>query len=755
MKSLSMTHHTPKTFLIFVRIYKIRTMHEGIKDIYLLLEGRRLKEALTQLQALGTQANRWNLQARIEENKTAYGYLLQYAEQGATDPARAEFYRKTLRNAYELTDLTDIALASRKTSGTYYDRIRTFGLHPSKTYAQLQAMLEAFTEDIGTAALIHSGSTRLQAETERIHHTHEEAVAELFDKTWATPQWTDAEATEATALLNSMLILTNDLAVMVSAATLALVRVLDVRKLHFLFEAYRHPDPHVNQRAIVGIAIALYRHDIRISLYPEICSRLSLLAEEEGFRQNLHIVQMQLLITRETAKIDKKMREEIIPEMVKSTKLKHPKFRFDETEEAEDRNPEWEEWMDKSGMGEKIKQMGDWQMAGADVYMSSFAQLKHYPFFQKMPHWFYLFDIHMPVLASVRQQFETPGINPFKLIAYSAHFCNSDKFSFSLAMADMPENMRTLAIRQMEEQAQADPEAIDRLNALIEHTPEAKDISRQYIQDLYRFCKLWRNRHEERDFFRWKFTLWNIPVLKEALSDLQTQKDIADYLLQNDYLEEACDLYNRIIGSSPAPAEIHQKTGYILQKQKQYAGAIGHYLHADLLQPDNVWTNKHLAQCYKLTGNTEKALEYYRKAEAAEPDNLHIALQIGQCLVRLEQYADALAYFYKVEYLEKNPDNARRAIAWCNFVNGKKEEALRHYALLLEAPNPKAQDRMNAAHVYLADGQTRQALAYYRLAQADEKSHGAFIEKFNKDRETLKAQGLSDEDLNIILDLLA
>ena len=135
----------------------------------------------------------------------------------------------------------------------------------------------------------------------------------MFDKTWATPQWSDVEAIEATALLDSLLIVPNDLAVMISAVTLALVRMLDVRKMNFLFNAYRHTDPQVSQRAIVGIAITLYKHAARIALYPEIRSRLSLLSEEEGFRQNLHIVQMQLLITRETEKIDKKMREEIIP----------------------------------------------------------------------------------------------------------------------------------------------------------------------------------------------------------------------------------------------------------------------------------------------------------------------------------------------------------------------------------------------------------------------------------------------------------
>ena len=54
-------------------------MYEGIEDILKLLDAGRLKEALTQLQAINMQAPSWELQNRIERMLTAYGYLLQYA----------------------------------------------------------------------------------------------------------------------------------------------------------------------------------------------------------------------------------------------------------------------------------------------------------------------------------------------------------------------------------------------------------------------------------------------------------------------------------------------------------------------------------------------------------------------------------------------------------------------------------------------------------------------------------------------------
>lgn len=731
-------------------------MYEGIEDIFRLLDAGRLKEALTQLQGISAPTNQWELRNRIESTLTAYGYMLQYAAQGMDDPNRKTFYRQTLRTAYELTDITNITLLSQKTNGTYFDRIRTLSIHPAKAYAELQMQLETFTEDVSTAPLLYHDEKRLQTEMESIHSTHETTLNELFDKTWATPFWTEAEASEANDILQSVLVQPNDLAVMVSAVTLSLLRIFDARKFKFLSEAYKHENLQVNQRAIVGMVIALSKHEKRIGLYPELVSLLSLLCENEDFQKNLHTIQMQLLISRETTKIDKKMREEIIPEMMKNAKqLNDPKFRFDESEDSEDRNPEWEEWMDKSGMTDKIKEMGEWQMAGADVYMSSFSQLKHYPFFHQISHWFYPFDLNLPILAPLKKDFDSSVFSPLKLIAHSDFFCNSDKYSFSLAILSMPKAMKDMSMQQMEEQARMNEEHRDKLEQLMQKKKEAKGTSRQYIQDLYRFFKLWRRHQEEEDIFHWSFNLWENPWLKDVFSTEDIFKELADYLFQKDYLEEAYTLFQKLMTFGSKRTEVYQKAGYILQKQKRYADAIQHYQQADILSPDNVWTNKHLAQCYKLLGDMPKALEYYKKVEATQPDNLNIALQIGQCLARMEQYVDALAYFYKVEYLEKNPDNARRAIAWCSFVSGKYKEALKYYQLLLEKPSSKAHDWMNAGHVYFVMHEIPLAIEHYQQAQSFEKSHTVFLEKFNKDKNALLSLGLMEEDIQIMLDLLA
>lgn len=729
--------------------------YEGIEYIYNLLDQRRLKEALTQLQGLCTQTNDWQLRNKVEETLTAYTYMLQYAEQGMKDPNRKAFFQKILGKAYELAERADIILLATRQSGTFFDRLRTFAIHPLKSYSEIQLQLEAYTEDMGTAPLLYSGKERLKAETEKIIQAHESALTELFNKTWTTLHWTEDDAKEANGILESVLVSPNDLAVMVSAATLSLIRIMDIRKVNFLLDAYRHENLEVNQRAIVGIAILLANIGNRLSLYPETRARLSLLSEESGFRKNMQTIQTQMILTRETAKIDKKMQEEIIPQMMKNAKkMNDPKFMFDDPEEME-RNPEWSEWMDKSGMTDNLRMMSEWQMEGADVYMSSFAQLKHYPFFHEIAHWFYPFDRHQPALAPLNEDFEDQQISPLKLITSSDFFCNSDKYSFCLALLTMPAFMKEKSIQDMQAQVEMSEEKKEKLELMMNKQADAKGVSRKYLQDLYRFFKLWKYAREEKDVFLNCIEFWKIKALdKIVFEDEQFIRDTGDLLMQKEYYVDAISVYHKLIDKDTDIVEIWQKVGFCHQKREEYYDAIWIYERADLLQPDNLWTNQRLAQCHWGTGNKSKALEFYRKVEAVKPDDLKISMRIALCLIYLRKYEEALTYLYKVEYLEKKPDNARRSIAWCLFLMKRYEEALKFYRLLLEGPSPTAQDWMNAGHVYLVTHQFPKAKEYYLKAQSYEKVHSDFVIKFNEDKRVLLGLGMEMEDILIMLDLL-
>ncbi|MDE8697704.1 hypothetical protein PZH42_26930, partial [Bacteroides cellulosilyticus] len=92
----------------------------------------------------------------------------------------------------------------------------------------------------------------------------------------------------------------------------------------------------------------------------------------------------------------------VFAEMMRNVNImRNMKFGFEETDEN-DRNPDWDQAFEQTGLGDKIREMNDLQLEGADVYMSTFAQLKGYPFFREPLNWFYPFDrMHSSIIHQV------------------------------------------------------------------------------------------------------------------------------------------------------------------------------------------------------------------------------------------------------------------------------------------------------------------------------------------------------------------
>ena len=730
-------------------------MYDGIENIIHLLNANRLKEALVQLEALGSQANDWELRNRIETLHTSYGYMLQYARQGVSDPKRKEMYLNMLRSAYELTEWANVVLLTPQTKSIYFEHRRTYSQHPAPSYSELLLKLEAYTEDIGTVSFLYTNE-RQETETSKIYQRHETALNELFNKTWTSLHWNELEVQEAQCILDSVLVTANDKAVFISAVMMSLTHLFDERKIHFLVKAYFHEDKQISQRALIGLVIISEKYKERIKLYPNLISQITLMTDQPHFATDLFTLQMQLFMTLETDKITKKMNEEIIPGIMKASQIKKGKIYFDEMKDEDDINPEWEEQMEKSGISEKIREMGEMQIAGGDVYMSTFSMLKNYPFFNQVSHWFYPFDMNHNDLISLTKEFNQTSYSPLSLILYSDTFCNSDKYSFCLTIYQMPQAVKEQTLHQFTAQAEMHKEQKDLILEMKEHSLSAKSMGRQYLQDLYRFSKIWTSKHpnQEKGFFQKPYHLWSNELWAAVLGQNEYLKEMADFLFQSKHHEEAKNLYIQLLQNGVVHVDIHQKIGYILQKQGKYKDAIRHYEHADILSHNNPWTLKHIAQCYKGMKMTDKALEYYQTLENISPDDLSITQQIGECWVRLKKFEAALPYFYKVEYLEKNPINARRAIAWCSLCLGKQEEAIKYYHLLLQEEQPSQQDWLNMGHVYLIGKNTPKAMECYNKAQDLCKDHSAFIELFNEDEELLQTYGIPQEDIRIILDLL-
>lgn len=725
-----------------------QSIQKQYNQIIGLLEDKRLKEALTQLDAFLYNGNDWSLRNRLEQLQTSYQYMLQYMKLGMKDPERQKLYRQLLADTWEIADQTRLTLLD-EVSTHYYHELRRNPNKLPKAYdlSGLQRILEGFADELAVSQLAnYQGLDAILKRHEDTHHV-------LFLNTWSNSSWSVEETVQAEDMLRSETLQVNDLCLFVSAVTLSLMECFDARKINWLLNGLRHPNPMVNQRALVGLVLILHIHPTRLSLYPELEARLSLFKEDTNFSKQLNRVYIQLLRSQETEKIDRKMREEIIPEMMKNVKImRNMKFGFEETDEN-DRNPDWEQAFEKSGLGDKIREMNDLQLEGADVYMSTFAQLKGYPFFREPHNWFYPFDrMHSSIVHLI-------GMNPdndksvLSIILQSGFFCNSDKYSFCFTMAQLPQGQREMMLNQMASQDQS--EFMDEKNSasLKQFAMKPAVISNQYIHDLYRFFKLSQRRFEFRNIFQEEIALHRNPVFKPLLSDPELLTAVADFHFGKEHPAEALELYRILIHRKQANADIFQKTGFCLQKEKRYQEAVDAYLKADMLKPDHLWTLRHLATCYRQLKDIDAALEYYQRVEAIQPENRNVLFYSGSCLAEEGRYEEALQYFFKLDFLENDCIKAWRGIGWCSYVSGKYEQAMKYYDKILAA-KPLATDYLNAGHVAWTLGNIDKAAELYGKAAAQSSSRNAFLEMFYRDKSSILKQGIAEEEIPLMLDMI-
>lgn len=723
-------------------------------DIIRLLDQRRVKEALTQLNALTAGTDYWKLKSEAESLQTTYSYMLQYAAQGMEDPEQGKLYRQIVRRAYELTDQLEFLNKYNKEYGQFADKMRQNRQSgKQRSYQELCQSLETFSEDIRMSQLAAKNDKKLFEKQQEIRKRHEADVDELFDRIWTSASWSEEEISGARQISESLLVETKDLAVIVSAVTLNLLQLFDPAKLLFLINVYRqHSESLITQRALTGILLAAYYHEQRLGMYPELQAALSMLAELPQIPEQVNNIQTLLLLSRETEKIEKKMREDIIPHMLRTQQMIDPDMKIEEIDDLEEFNPEWKKSMDIAN--EKIRELGELQMEGADTYMGTFAQLKTFPFFQQAAHWFYPFSEQNSEVASILPAGNNKGNNLIKQLMELPMFCNSDRYSFCFTFMQIPQMQRNIVTSQLLNQNLHLNESIEQFADENRKGEKTNITAKLYLQDLYRFFKLWAFRKELHDIFTDDFALWKCKPLASLCHTPEILSSTANLLFSKGYWQEAAELFSELEKANPGNAEIMQKLGFSLLKQKKYPEAVQAFRQADLLNPDHVWTLRHLAQCYKHLQDYPKALEYFEKVKEIQPDNLNLLLQIGQCLATQRMYDQALSYFFKVEYLDKTPVNARRAIGWCYFMTGKYEEALRFYQKLLQTDDAQASDWLNAGHVYLAQKNIPKALEHYRQAESLCESHEKFIKLFLADREALTERQIQEETISLIPDLL-
>ena len=639
-----------------------------------LIEKRQFFLFLEQLAKEVREAQLAELEYELSGITNTYDALIDYFRQGIADPERDRVYQQLVGRALQLNDCYVLAVHGAKEMPYYTSQLRTIRREPLRTY---QMQLEAFAE--GTRSISN------EDELKQLTTAHDKQLASLFTDLWAQGAWDAPTAAEADALLLSPLITCNDQCVIVSAVTLSLLRMFDPLKFLFLCDAYYHSEAMVNTRALVGIVIACYCWSGRIGYYSEVKARLELLCEDPLFGDQVCEVILQFTRSTDTEEVDRKMREEIIPELMKNPKLRRmPNMNADDS--TDDISPDWEQWMHESGLEESMREITEWQMEGVDVNMSTFSQLKRYPFFYTICNWFRPFDAWQADMLAIVGNPHGAASPIAETILQSNFMCDSDKYSFCYAIREIPEMQRNAMMSQLEEQNKALKESADIPDLKRMSKQTTQSILRQYVQNLYRFFRLFTSAQEFDNPFE---HLVEFPEVENPLHRLILEPDrlfrlIGLNIKQKQYLR-ATDFFFLLELHHPERMEATQlqQLGLCYQKMEMYDEAVSVYTRADLMKPDSYWTILHLAQCHRELEEHEKALEYYKIAEEMKPDNLNLTFHVAEQLHETGEYEEALPRLHKLLYHHPESLKTLRLLAECSLLSKQIAQASKHYERMM------------------------------------------------------------------------
>ena len=711
------------------------------------LDNRQLALALKHLRTMVDGTTQWDMKEAFNRLDTSYGYLLQYLSQGVSDPQRDTILSQIFAEAYELTDKTIIALAAEQSTHLFYLR------HQEYSGRSLEAMLTEYKAEHSKSALINPDDINTTVSINILKRC-EAIESDIFNKVWSSFPIENADIDVLASALRDNELPSHLKSLILSALMLGLTKFFDAPKLKLLIDSYTFiDDDEPKLRALINAVIILYLYRNRINYYSDLLSSLDEIQKLPSFTSDMQLIFTRLIHSRNTDNISRKMREGIMPELQKMSpdlfnkiKGKSPgTINIDEIEE----NPQWQEWLDKSGITKKLEEFNEIQLEGGDVFISTFSKLKSYPFFNTLSNWFLPYHDNCSAVTTAFGGKKHPLTALFKVMPI---LCDSDKYSMLLSIASAPESQRNMMFSQFEAQRE---QFQDLQSEEAQSVIKMRDIIvNRYIQDLYRFFKLYSRRREFKSIFDTSINLTEVDCLKEYLSDTPTLSVIAEFYFKNGFYNDAITFYRRMVANHDANPHVYQKIAYAYQSLGKYREALKNYSRYELVDSSDAWNTRQMAQCYRSLREIDKAIECFNRALEMSPQSVNLCLNLGHCYLDKGDYDNALHQYYKADFMPKAKHRAWRPIAWCSFLTGKHEQAVNYYEKIINDDTPTSQDYLNYGHLLQSMGRIAEAIEKYRKSLAMENTdEEAFAQLYIADAKYMVNKlGVAPGDYALLLD---
>lgn len=699
-----------------------------------------------------TTAEHSEINCELNEIQSTYKFLIKYAIEGIPDSEREEMLIRLQSKLFMLVyKICMIDKVRKKNSGTLFGiSHKSVAKHrlidDVSEYINLCRKTEVSINDFSLSSTIVKQADAI--------------LTNIFLNVWTSYPLTENKYRELKQLVDNTELPTELRMQLISALTLMSVDTYDSKAISLLLSAY-YSNIQINDSlaaiALTGVVIAILSHNTIFQYDLENFMTFSKINKDNLTCADVKHVLLNLAYTRETENINRTIKNEIIPEItrVRSDLINDIKEIKKDGIDSIEENPKWEKMLNNNGLGNKLKKLSDWQMDGADVMMSAFADLKNSAFFRSVNHWFLPFNSNYFIKLEGIDDSVSTFITMMEGQDSSSIMCDSDKYSFAYAIAKMPKAQRDMIVSQLGIQlAELKKENATSLNLGLRADRE-KEICRA-VRSLFRFYRQFYCRNEFNDPFVYLINnnvLNSFPVL---CSDEELKIGLAEFYMSRGFYEDAASFYNVLIDNSITDnnEELYQRLGFCLQKSGNIEEALDKYKKAEIINDKSSWLIKQIANCNKKVCNYSLAAEYYDKLLQLSPDDISLMINEGNCLFEIGEYEKALKLYYKADYLKSNNIKVLRPMAWSLLMLGKYEECNRIYQKIITSKLAEAADFIGYGHLLLCLKDTSKAIEQYKRAEQIIGSHEAFIKMYDKDRELIDKLGIDNNILQLIPDAI-
>lgn len=627
--------------------------------------------------------------ARISRIESDYELMKSYMRKGLNDPQFEEVYDRLLLTLYVLN--ADVQLAVFLNENPSYQAAYMDVQSLDADFDAIKTRLEAFVQDIALLSLEPQEEQKVRKQ--ELYDRHQQYVNKLFNALLVSPQWNESTAEFAQELLLSPTIDAVDAQLLLSGVMLSVIQLFDIHQFQTLVQVYRQAtDPHLRQRALVGIVLSLPENEGDI--YPEIQQTINTLCQDEQTCRELLELQMQMFYCMNADADNEKLQKDIIPNLMKGSNISISRAGIVEREEDEvDEmlNPgAADQAMEE--MERNFNQMMNMQKAGSDIYFGGFSQMKRFAFFATLSNWFVPFYEDHPELRQVNDKL---GGNKFmQLLLESGPFCDSDKYSFALALSSIidkiPQNMREMLDNQ------------DVFGTMVgmEEKSNPAYVRRMYLQDLYRFYRIYHNKNDFHNPFDTSavensafFVI--CPYFRESpLKD--RVMEVGKFLYKHHFYRELWQLLGAYKDSDDI--EYWRLAAMASYREKDYLSADKAYTNVLEMNADDMPAIRGKALTGFYLEKYEQAVEYNRRLLELDATNEYVQLNLAVSLMNNDEIEEGMSLLFKLNYDHPENLSIQRSLAWGYLRQQKPQQAAPIYTRLLANQHRMPTDCLNAGY---------------------------------------------------------